>query len=280
MYSYESSKVRNKRIKKNKKYKLFRKTLAITGTIVVLVGSASAFLMGSGALEPEPQTIISEYYGEESKEYDVVSYIKLSEELEKLSLEKYEITPNLYDKYNISSVLKSPEEINDLITKIKNQNAFVSSKNITKQSENIDIVLNLVKQKELVNKYIYEKGYDLALRNIEQELNEYAGEVFGVDGENLGYYHRFDNKTGDNFTSIKNGDKRYSMGLFTNNVENNIRKGIITQDSTQDSYGKYSDSYDEQRNEDILKALKVSAQLSKENDETDLYNQKMASRLR
>ena len=60
MYSYESSKVRNKRIKKNKKYKLFRKTLAITGTIVVLVGSASAFLMGSGALEPEPQTIISE----------------------------------------------------------------------------------------------------------------------------------------------------------------------------------------------------------------------------
>ena len=38
--------------------------------------------------------------------------------------------------------------------------------------------------------------------------------------------------------------------------------------------------YDEERNKYILDALKVSAQLSEENDNNDLYNEKMASKLR
>ena len=134
MYSYENQKIRKKRIRKDRKYKLVRKTFAITGAVIVLATSGAAFLMKSGALEPAPQTIISNYYGEDSKEYDIVSYINLSKELEKLNLEKYEITPNLYEKYNISSQLKNPEEINKLISNIKFMNAFVSSKNITKQS--------------------------------------------------------------------------------------------------------------------------------------------------
>lgn len=280
MYSYENPKIQKKRIKKDKRYKLTRKTLAVAGAVVVLVSSASTLIIKSGALEPKPETTISQYYGEESIEYDIVSYIELSEELEKLSLEKYEITPNLFEKYNISEELKSPEEIRVLIADLKNMNGFISAKNITKQSENIDLVLNLIVQKDLVNKYIYQKGYDVALYNIEQELKDYAGEVFGVDGENLEFYHQFDNKSGDNLTSVKNGNKRYNSGIFTNDAEKDIRKGIETLDKTNDSYNKYGNDYNEYRNDDILKALKVSAELSQENDEKDLYNEGMASKLR
>lgn len=280
MYSYENPKIRNKRIKKNRRYKLIRKTFSVAGIAITLIGSASALVMKSGAFEPAPEQIISSYYGEDSIEYDIVSYIELSKELEELNLEKYDITPILFQKYNILNELKSPEEIRNLISSAKNINAFISSKDVTKQSQNIDAILNLVTQKKLVNDYIYQKGYNLALNNVKEELNEYAGEVFGIEGENLKFNYQFDNKSGDNLISIKNGDKRYNNGVFLNRAEKDIKKGIETLDKTNDSYNKYSTEYNEYRNEDILNALKVSAELSKENDENDLYNEGMSSKIR
>ena len=280
MYSYENIKIRNKRIKKDKKYKLIKKTLAVTGAIIIAAGAGTSILINSGALEPTPKTIISNYYGEDSKEYDVVSYIELSKEIEKLNLEKYDIAPNLYERYNISKDLKNPEEIRNLIFNAKNINAFVSTKNITKQSENIEIILNLNIQKELVNDYIYKIGYDVALNNIEQELKDYAGEVFGVEGDNLDFSYKFDNKSGDSVTSVKNGDDRYNTGIFLNDTEKNIKEGVIALDEIKDSYKTYTTEYNKEINDSILNALKVSAQLSEENDNNDLFNEKMASKLR
>ena len=280
MYSYENPKIRNKRIKKDRRYKLVKKTFAVAGATIVFLTSTIFLASKSKAFEPAPEQIISEYYGEDSNEYDIVSYIELSKELENLNLEKYEITPNLFEKYNISSKLKSPEEIRTLISNAKNMNAFVSTKDVTKQSENIETVLNLVTQKKLVNDYIYKTGYDVALNNVEQELKDYAGEVFGVEGDNLGFSYKFDNKSGDNLTSIINGDNRYNTGIFLNDSERDIRDGVIALNQTKDANNKYSTEYDEERNKSILNALKVSAELSKENDENNLYDDSMASKLR
>ena len=280
MYSYENPKIKNKRIKKDKRYKLIRKTFAVAGATIVFLTSTIFLASKSKAFEPEPEQIISEYYGDESTEYDIVSYIELSKEIDKINLEKYDIAPYLFEKYNISETLKSPEEIKILISNAKNINAFISSREITKQSENIETILNLITQKKLINDYIYEEGYNVALYDIEQELKEYAGEVFGVEGENLKFEHKFENSSGDNRITIKNGNKRYNNNIFSNNTEKDIRKGIETLEQTRYAYNKYGIEYDKNRNESILNALKVSAELSKENDENDLYNERMASKLR
>ena len=94
------------------------------------------------------------------------------------------------------------------------------------------------------------------------------------------FSHNFDMSSGDETICIENGDETYITNLFLNNTEADIKKGVKTIDFTRYSHDKYSDGYNEIKNKDILNALKVSAQLSQKNDENDLYNEKMASRLK
>lgn len=281
MYSYEDPKIKNKAIKKNKRYKLVKKTIEYVLIGSALLGFVGGALITAGAFDSDPEEKIINYYGDDSKEKDVISYIGLSKKLEELNLEKYEVDPYLFEKYSIPTKLKNPEEIKLLIDNVKFINAFVSSKNINKQSENIETILNLITQKRLVNQYIYTVGYDLALGNVTDATKKYTSEVFGVEEDNLEFSHRYDSYANENLVSIKNGDDRYNIdNVILNNQEKQIQKGVISMDNTQDNFSNYSSEYDKDRNESIISALKTSADLYQENENNDLYNERMASKLK
>lgn len=281
MYSYENPKIRNKRIKREKRYKLVKRTIAnilIGGTLLSVVGGA---LSTAGALDFDAEEKIINYYGEDSKEKDVVSYIDLSKKLEELNLEKYEVEPHLFEKYNIPTELKNPEELKTLIDNVKFINAFVPSKNINKQSENIETILNLITQKRLVNEYIYTVGYDLALGNVTDATKKYTAEVFGVEEDTLDFTHRYDRYSNENNVSIKNNDAKYNISNpILKSEERQIKKGVISMEHTKDSVNYYNSEYDKGRNKDIINALKTSAELYQENENNDLYNDRIASKLK
>lgn len=290
--------VKNLNINRNakaltKKRKL-RPIVKVLGTTAIISTILMSIILGGGRIIEEakakPAITISEYYGDHSKEYQIMEYINISEKINKLNLDTFTITDDLYDKHNISNDLKTPDEINDLLNDFTKINAYISSKDIVKQSKNIEIVLNLCKQEKLVNRYIYEFGYATANENIKMVTKKYAAEVFGVEDYNRIYFkYTFEKSNGDEdviiFESDKHPDisydaKKYLTGFYKNKLESDIIKGVSSMNATSTIDSSAAYNYDESRNDIIKKALLESIELEKKVEEEDLYNENMANKLK
>lgn len=283
----------------NKKAKCLNKRVVLRLMVgVTIVGVMAAIPIGVTAhhnnVEEQQKTSIMQYYGEDSIESKIVNYIDISEELRLLNLGSFNIDESLYKKHNISDQLKSPEEIKEYITKFKNINSFVSSKDITKQSKNIDIVLNLAVQEKLVNSYIYNVGYSTANKNITDATKKYTAEVFGVENPaNIYFNYHLEAKSGESSTKVMNrnsdeyGSSKNEVYNFDNQFqkkeEKNINKGIISMTQTDVSGDKIpedNDRYNEDRNDNIREALANSVNLENQVEDYDLYNERMANKMK
>lgn len=288
-----------KNLQVNKKAKcLNKKTVLRLMVGVAIIGVLVAVPLGVNAhhnrIEEQKKESIVEYYGEESVESKILNYINLSEKLSKLNLESFDIDESLYKKYNISDQLKSPEEIEEYIEKFKSINSYISSKDITKQSKNIDVVLNLAVQEKLVNSYIYNVGYSTANKNITSATKKYAAEVFGVeDPSNIYFNYHMDMGSGESSIIVMNktadkyglaGEETYIFdNQFQKKEEKVINKGVISMTQTDvldDKLSEDNDEYNADRNDRIIKALANSANLENQVEDYDLYNEKLANKMK
>jgi len=287
-----------KNLQVNKKAKCLNKGLKlklITGIVVAaaVVSIPFAIKAHTTNIESEQKTAIVAYYGKDSVESNIIKYIDISETLNKLYLENFDIEDSLFEKHNISDKLKSPEELQEYIEKFKNINSYISSKDITKQSKNIDTVLNLVMQEKLVNSYIYNVGYSTANNNITSATKKYAAEVFGIDDPANVYFNYFmDMGSGESNTTITNKTAN-EYGLLSNETynfdnkyekkeEKYINKGVISMNQTDISSNKIpqdNEEYNKDRNNRIKEALENSINLEKQIYDYNLYNEKMAKKM-
>ena len=288
-----------KNLQVNKKAKCFSKkaALKIAGLIaagVILISIPVGVAAHNNHTEDQQKESIVAYYGEESIENEIVKFMDISEKLNKLDLVSFNINESLYKKHNISDQLKSPEEIDEYIEKFKGINSYISFKEINKQSENIDIVLNLVAQEKLVNSYLYNVGYSTAKKNITSATKKYAAEVFGVeDPANIYFNYFMDQKLGESNTNVVN-KKISKSGLteketynFDNILEKkeeiNINKGVISMTETDvlsDKISEDNNEYNADRNSRIREALANSVSLENQVEDYDLYNEKLANKMK
>ena len=280
-----------KNLKVNKR-KLTRKGIKLV-TGVILVGILTGVgITGVNALmenyNERQKTTIVEYYGQESEEKKLLDYIDISDKLNKMDLEKYIINETLLDKYNISNELKSPNELNELIDKCNLINSFVSTKDIVKQAENIEIILNLIRQESLVNSYIYTSGYSLAHENITEATKKYAGEVFDLNENDIkfgSYEHAVTIENNDRAQyDIENKDI-YIIDREINfsKKQNMIADGVghmVNVDASDDKNYDDNDEYNKDRNKYIKDALKYSVDLYEDVENKDLYDEDLASHFR
>lgn len=275
------------RKRRNKKIKYKLVIAAFTATIAAgsIVGINK---IKSNNEKQQIQTIVN-YYGKESEENKVVDYIELSEKLNSMKLSNYSADEDLFNKYNISNELKSPEEINDLIETAKTFNQYISSKNLKTQSSNIETFLNLIMQEKLVNDYIYTTGYFTAQTASNESTKKYAGEVFGItDYNNIKFDYNISPSTGESDATVSyktdEGTKKYTFNNFwISDIEKDIKDGVKAMNNADNSYDKDAidnDEYNKQRNKLIKEALEQSAILGNKVEEEDLYSEKLANKLR
>lgn len=284
----------NKKAKSLNKKTIYKVLIgAILGTVLIITPLSVINAHNEKQEEKQNASIVA-YYGEDSVENKIIKYIEISEKLTKLKLDSFDIDQSLYKKHNISVQLKTIEEIEDYIEKFNGMNSYVSSKDITKQSYYIDIVLNLAIQEKLVNSYIYNVGYSTANQNITSATKNYAAEVFGVENPaNVYFNYHSDKSSGQSNTTItdKTPDKNAEYGKKTYNFDNlletkeekNINKGVfgmIETDVFSDEIPDDNEKYNGDRNDIIRKVLADSAELERQVNEYDLYNEKKANKMK
>lgn len=274
-------KVNEKAIKKG------NRTFKLVGTLAVMISMASGlislYIHNKNTYKGETTSVV-QYYGDESKESQILEYIEVSKRLSKLDLDKYEIDDELVSSYYVSSKLASPEELNKKIDELDKIGVFILSKNLNEQSKNLNLVLNLKKQEKLVNRYIYEEGYDVAYRDIKDAVKEYTGEVFNVEPKNVKLeYNRGGTGTPPS-VDITSEDKSYEAGgAFTTDEEDKIVYGVSNMVNVDKEYinGTVNEEeYNEKRNSRIRAAIVNSASLQNEVEKFDLYNEKLAGKMR
>lgn len=230
----------------------------------------------------QSETAIVQCYGEESIEKQVFDYIMISEQLHSLNLEKFEISDELMNETNIENYLLSPSEITSLIDQFKDKKFFISSKSLEEQHDRIVLILRLINQEKLVNKYIYEEGYNFAHKNITAAAKQYVGEVFGVDPSSIVFdYHAPKNDRGAvvNINIVdENGNTIYTYnvsGWGNKEIKENIIDAVATMDRTDkrfDDDDNDNNLYNGVRNLRIINALKMSSELTAMTNNNDLYN--------
>ena len=285
MHTVKNLKVNTNAINKKRKLKLIALALAIT---IVVTGSVLGGIAIAEGMEQNKLDAIVEYYGEDSKEDRLLEYIEISEDLDGLDIGECIVSDNLYEKHNISKALMQPKEIKKLIEKYNDMQTFTDSKNTIKQSENIDTILSLINQKRLVNSYISREGTKIAYENVTEASKKYAAEVFGLDEDNItfkiitGTSTTPDNIVITNTTTDKYGIKEkrsYTIDEFiASSSLGEIKDGVYNMGRTDGSFDNYDTN--KERNKNIIDALKQSVDMNEERREEDLYNERLAAKMK
>lgn len=276
------------------KKKTILKLVAGFAIVAVLASAPIGVVAHNNRIEEKQNESIVAYYGEDSIENKIIQYIDISEKLSKLNLESFDIDKILYEKHNISNELKSPDEIEDLIKEFKGINSYISSKDITKQSKNIDIVLNLAAQEKLVNSFVYNVGYSVANKNITDATKKYAAEVFNIeDPKNVEFKYFMDSGSAESNTTVINktpnkygfkGKETYNFdNQFEKKEEKKITSGVVFMNQTDvlnDKISEDNNKYNDDRNNIIKDALYSSVDLELEVKENNLYNEKLVNKMK
>lgn len=265
--------------------------LVATAVVITIVAGAAVFGVNKivDNINENQIQVITQYYGEDSPEREIIDYIGVSEKLQALNFDKYNVDDNLYSKYIRNNDLLEPSTLNDMIAEFKRTPDSISSKDLNKQDTNIFLTLLLMSQEKLVNQYIYEKGYSVANKNITAATKKYTAETFGVEDYKdikLIYYNT---GSGDQTLKIINqkdsfDEENYIVdGFFNTKEENKIIDGVIGMINT-DTKNDHDDTdnyeYNRKRNIYIKNALEKSIELEKQVADNDLYNSKLAGKLK
>lgn len=287
MDTYEKELRRKNKIK-NKRLKKLKYRLVVGGVLATTI--IGGFVIKNKITENEQKNIqtIVNYYGEDSEENKIIEYLELSETLNKLNLNSYSFDESLFSEYNILQELKNPKEIKEMINKQKEINMFISKKDILKQHENIELILNLIIQERLINNYIYTTGYSVVNQDVKDETKRYTGEVFGIkDYNNITFDYNLNSNAEQSvkihYDSDKGKNEYYLANFFMLKEEKNIMDGVASINNT-DSYNdndiENNNEYNKNRNMYIKEALEKSANLGYMTDENDLYNEELSRKMK
>lgn len=270
--------------------KRFLKLVATTLVLTIVAGGA---IFGANKIvdninENQIQ-VITQYYGEDSTEKKIIDYIGVSERLQSLDLDNYDVNEGLYEQHSIENELLDPITLNNLIDEFKGMPSFILTKNIIVQDRNIFLTLTLKKQEKLVNEYIYHKGYSTAHNNVSDATKKYTAETFGIENPNdiiLSYQNIADGEFALTVTNHKDtfNNESYTIdGFFDKKQEKEITAGVVDMINTDTQYDHDETDnykYNRQRNVYIKNALEKSVELENEVNNNDLYNSKLAGKLK
>ena len=287
----ENQHINNLRVSKTLKRKKYKVTKKGVGVKLVLGALIIISLITIPRVEAkiteytnlQAKTAIVQQYGEESPERNIADYIMISERLHNLKLGNFEISDELMAECNMDAVLLSPSEITALIADYEKQNKYIPFKSLDEEYNRIVLTAKLIHQERLVNEYIYEEGYDYAHKDITTAAKNYVGEVFGVDPTSIVFEYNSPKDESGASVNIKVVDK-YGSAIYSYHVSgwgnNDIKDDIIDAVSYMDMTDKKFDEddndnnlYNQTRNIRIMKALKLSSDLTSKVNNNNLYNE-------
>lgn len=254
-------------MKKLKVYNIKRKFLAFVLT-TTMIGSVAVGLSGcSKSIDMDTETIISTIHEEDLVESDILCYIEISDNLNKLNLGRF-----ILDE-DITLELDSPENIQKYIDKY--------------DQNNITCLRYLKMQEILVNSYIYKTGYSVANKNVEEATKKYAIEFYGMEN----YKDITINYNNPSNHSVTNQPEdhvwmNYPYNYITESItvtDKNIKIGALATENTKtNSDPDKSDNnlYNKDRNKEIKNAIIVAEYLNNQVENDDLYNEKAAKKIK
>ena len=288
---YETRQTSKGKLNINKKSKeILKRGIALVMAGVIAAGTLVAYFRykNKKTYEENRQTI-SEYYGENSEENNVLRYLDLNRELDELNIDKYLVNNSLYDELNIDNSLSTPAYIDLQILKLKEMiNTKISNKDLNSLYEFVSTVAFLKKQRTLINTFIYGEGYDTVYGDYVDSLKENAAEVYNLEEPSkILFQQNASMSSGETNISLaypKPGYENIQYGEYNNhnsystNVKGDIKKGVEGMINIQRiQNGDYSDK-------EVLKkyttALAQAIDFQTDVDENDLYNRKEESRLK
>ena len=274
---YEYYYRRNRRkIKANKRKK---KILSGGLALATIGGIAIGLVMTLNSVQAqnieEDRKAIVSYYGENSKESELLKYIDVSTKLDELDLEKYS-TDGVVDAFKLDGDLYKPEEIQNRIEEFKSI-SIEDKTDLNSMYKYINDVVYLKDQQQKINNYIKSEGYYTVLRDYSSSLKKYAAEEYNLSNpENIGFNSRYEKYDGSNSNVItyKENDREYKSVLNDKTVSTGVNDLVDL---------KYMDM-DKSSNIDLLKQysknLKKAIEYEKSVESEDLYNQKLEESLK
>lgn len=251
-----------KKLKKTRFYKVAKLTIVALSIATVL-----SFTTGFSSVD---KAYIRNFYGDDWTVLEVMDYIDISEQLEDMDLDKYNITDELYNSHNISDELLPVQALKKIMSNFS-EDYKGSDKDLVAHDKYIETVLTLKKQEKLVNGYIYTRGYAIANERISNATKEYVKEVYGMEHcDDLKLYKSSSSQPEPLSAVFKVGDKEFTVPIpsyFLKNKTGFIEDGVIGMANTNIKYDKNmsdNQSYNEDRNEAILNSLETSGKIFEE----------------
>lgn len=185
------------RIRNINNYRIKRRIAALVLSATVLGTAAIGLNSCLGKDNKDNVKIIQEYYGDNSKEYNIIRYIDIQNKFPNLNLEKYTgLTDNLKEKLEIDTELKSPDELDALIEDFNKLPA--SSDDLTVECDRLYLIGELKAQKALLDEHLYRDSYDYVYNTLLMSIKAYLGEMYGIeDYSNISVYKSSDNSAGE-----------------------------------------------------------------------------------
>lgn len=237
------------------------------GALVLAVTMLGSVAVGCGKKENKDDEIISIIQSEDGIENNILKYIDISEKLEKLNLEDY----------NLDEIVSgSPDTVEEIERQINNYN----EKNRTN-------LRYLITQEILVNKYIYETGYQVAYENAKVATKNYVAEKFGIEDPNsIGVsYNNPNNYNANNQpdeTVVLEFDTIYGSRRVSTKDKNIIdgSRAMANTQTNSDPDTNDNTLYNSDRNNTIKDALVTAKSLEQLVENTNLLDEYMVNKIR
>ncbi|MBO5095664.1 MAG: hypothetical protein J6B98_02205 [Bacilli bacterium] len=219
----------------------------------------SSLLTGcSNEISEEDKAKIETAYGLESDELTVITYLELSNELNKLNLEKYGI------EVTEKTALDTPE-------------------NIQLKMEKLDDIKYLMQQEENINYYLRTNGYKTASEASLEALKSYVKESMGLkQTDDIEITIDTNSVTGyENIVVYANGEShiielKYLDSSARQAIGNYLNTNV---ESYEDVNEEDNYKYNKDRNQIICDALVESSELKEEVISRDLSNPRLIKKL-
>ena len=274
-YRYHNAKNRRKLRRNRLKKKIFSSGLALITLGGMAIGLVTAInSVQAQEMENDRKAIVS-YYGEYSKESELLRYIDVSIKLDELDLEKYNIS-GVIDKFNLDITISKPEEIENKVEEFKGI-SIEDKTDLNSMYKYIDDIVYLKDQEQKINNYIKTEGYYIVLKDFSNSLKKYAAEEYNLDNpRNIEFRSRYEKNDGSNinFIAYKESNKEYKAFINDKVVSSGVNDMI---DLKYMDMNKYS-------NIDILKQYSKNLKKAMDYDNLveskDLYNQELEVNLK
>ena len=274
-YEYHYSRNRRKLKKNRLKKRLFSGGIALFTIGGMAIGLVTALNSVQAHDMDNAREAIVSYYGEDSKESELLRYIDVSTKLDELDLEKYN-TSGVMDNFNLDVTISKPEEIESKVEEFKSI-SIADKTDLNSMYKYIDDVVYLKDQEQKINNYIKTEGRHTVLKDFSESLKKYAAEEYNLENpRNIEFRYHYEKNDGsnDNVIAYKESNKEYKTVINDKVVSSGVNDMVDL---------KYMDM-NNSSNIDILKQysknLKKAIDYNNLVESQDLYNPELEGNLK